>query len=109
MAPERLPDDELEAALESLPAWERDGGEIRSSWRFPDFAAAFAFMTEVAIHADKRNHHPEWSNVYNRVSIVLTTHDSGGLTASDVELAGIVTAAAGRADGEAITGSSSTA
>lgn len=55
--------------------------------RFPTFRAAFAFMTRVAQAAEELNHHPEWSNVYNRVSITLTTHDAGGLTELDVQLA----------------------
>jgi len=54
---------------------------------FADFAEAFAFMTQVALAAEKRNHHPEWANVYNRVNVVLCTHDAGGLTALDFELA----------------------
>ncbi len=97
MVPEVLTDDELAAGLAELPAWERQGDKLHAEFRFADFAAAFAFMTEVAIHAEKRNHHPEWSNVYNRVSIDLTTHDAGGLTAYDLELAGVMSAAAVRA------------
>lgn len=107
MVPERLTEEELQARLPALPSWRREGETIHSSWRFPDFAAAFGFMTEVAIHGDKRNHHPEWSNVYNRVSIVLTTHDAGGLTAYDLEMAEIIVTAATRAGGESTTDSSS--
>ena len=73
-----------------LPDWEigaERGGTIRREFRFADFVEAFAFMTRVALIAEKHDHHPEWSNVYNRVSIVLTTHDAGGLTAKDVALA----------------------
>ena len=54
---------------------------------FADFVQAFGFMTQLALHAEKMNHHPEWSNVYNRVNIVLTTHDAGGLTERDITLA----------------------
>lgn len=101
MPPEKLTDDEIEAGLSSLPGWQRDGDAIEGTWRFGDFASAFAFMTEIAIHAEKRNHHPEWSNVYSRVTIRLTTHDSGGLTGSDLDLAGVVVEAAARAGGTA--------
>jgi 4a-hydroxytetrahydrobiopterin dehydratase len=81
--------DELDAALQSLPAWKRHGRRdaIRRLFAFDDFAQAFAFMTQVAMMAEKRNHHPEWSNVYNKVEIVLTTHDAQGVTRRDIELA----------------------
>lgn len=73
-----------------LPAWtyaaER-GGTITRSFEFADFVQAFGFMTQVALVAEKRNHHPEWSNVYHRVTITLTTHDAGGLSAKDIDLA----------------------
>lgn len=76
-------------ALRALPAWtevaSRDA--IARSLRFADFNAAFGFMTRVALMADKLDHHPEWSNVYNRVEIVLSTHDAGGVSARDVALA----------------------
>ena len=102
MAPPRLSEAEIEAGLAALPGWRRDGEVIHGAWRFTDFAAAFGFMAEIAIHAEKRDHHPDWSNVYNRVSIVLTTHDSGGLTASDLDLAALVISAVARAGGESI-------
>jgi 4a-hydroxytetrahydrobiopterin dehydratase len=73
-----------------LPAWRfsaERGGTIRRDFVFADFVQAFAFMTRVALVAEKHDHHPEWSNVYNRVSITLTTHDAGGLTARDIALA----------------------
>ena len=66
------------------------GGVISREFDFADFTQAFAFMTQVALMAEKRNHHPEWSNVYNRVSITLTTHDAGGLSMNDIELAGCI-------------------
>ena len=100
MPPPLLSESELAEALDGLDGWRLDGDRITSEWRFADFATAFSFMTAIAIHADRMGHHPEWSNVYNRVVIELTTHDSGGLTASDIELAAIITAAAGRAGGE---------
>jgi 4a-hydroxytetrahydrobiopterin dehydratase len=73
-----------------LPDWQfgaERGGTIRREFVFADFVQAFAFMTRVALVAEKNDHHPEWSNVYNRVTITLTTHDAGGLTAKDVALA----------------------
>lgn len=79
-------------ALARLPAWTLiDGREaITRSLRFKDFNAAFGFMTQVAMQAEKMDHHPEWSNVYNRVVITLSTHDAGGLTALDIALADFI-------------------
>ena len=72
-----------------LPAWtvEPDGKAIVREMRFADFVSAFAFMTRIAMIAERDNHHPEWSNVYNRVSVRLTTHDAGGITKRDIALA----------------------
>ena len=80
---------ERDAALSELPEWSPtgDGKAIARSFRFADFNEAFGFMTRVALLADRADHHPEWSNVYNRVEIELTTHDAGGLSARDVALA----------------------
>jgi 4a-hydroxytetrahydrobiopterin dehydratase len=80
---------EREAALAELPEWTatREGKAITRSFRFADFNEAFGFMTRVALLADRADHHPEWSNVYNRVEIELTTHDAGGLSERDVALA----------------------
>jgi 4a-hydroxytetrahydrobiopterin dehydratase len=77
--------------LGALPQWQYDEarGAITREFRFADFAQAFAFMTQIALAAEQRNHHPEWSNVYNRVRITLTTHDAGGLTQRDIDLAGV--------------------
>lgn len=77
------------AALRELPAWtlRDDASAIYRSFRFADFSEAFAFMTRVALIAEKANHHPEWSNVYNRVEITLTTHDAAGLSQRDVNMA----------------------
>ncbi len=84
-------DHPLAATLRAeLPDWQFEaarGGTIRREFRFADFVEAFSFMTRVALVAEKHDHHPEWSNVYNRVTIVLTTHDAGGLTAKDIALA----------------------
>jgi 4a-hydroxytetrahydrobiopterin dehydratase len=77
------------AALAKLPGWTPTPGRdaIAKTFRFTNFSEAFAFMTRVAMKAEQMDHHPEWSNVYNRVEIVLTTHDANGLTARDVALA----------------------
>lgn len=86
---EQLDDDERAAALDALDAWDYDEARdaITRQFLFADFVEAFGFMTRVAILAEKADHHPEWSNVYNRVDILLTTHDAGGLSARDVALA----------------------
>lgn len=77
------------AALAALPHWRAVEGRdaITRTYRFEDFNAAFGFMTRVALVAEAMNHHPEWFNVYNRVDVTLATHDAGGLTARDVQLA----------------------
>jgi 4a-hydroxytetrahydrobiopterin dehydratase len=86
---ERLTDAARAAALAGLGGWSvvetRDA--ITKSYLFKDFSEAFGFMTRVALLAEKADHHPEWSNVYNRVVIALTTHDAGGLTKRDIDLA----------------------
>lgn len=89
MSVQRLDDSARQAALASLSDWSYDAAAdgIRRDFQFSDFAGAFAFMTHVAILAEKADHHPEWSNVYNKVSILLTTHDAGGLSQRDVDLA----------------------
>lgn len=87
-------------ALGGLPLWREDGGDrpaIARKLTFADFNAAFGFMTRVALKADKVDHHPEWSNVYNRVEILLTTHDAGGVTAKDVDMARFIDQAAAEA------------
>lgn len=84
--------------LLTVPEWRFDDqrGAITRDFKFADFNAAFAFMTQVALAAEKRDHHPEWSNVYNRVSITLTTHDAHGLTQRDIDLAQFIDAAVRR-------------
>ncbi len=85
----RLGDDERADALVQLAHWthkpERDA--VARQFKFADFSQAFAFMTRVALLAESQDHHPEWSNVWNTVDILLTTHDAGGLSARDVRLA----------------------
>jgi 4a-hydroxytetrahydrobiopterin dehydratase len=80
---------ERDTALERLNGWVYDEGAdaITHEFKFKDFLEAFAFMTRVALLAQAANHHPEWSNVYNKVTVTLTTHDAGGLSAKDVSLA----------------------
>ena len=78
----------LEAALSDLPGWQLSDGKLHREFRFPDFVTAFGFMARVALLAERRDHHPEWSNVYGRVVVDLVTHDAGGITELDVELAG---------------------
>lgn len=78
---------ERDEALAALPGWELREGRLCRSLRFADFSAAFAFMTRVALQAERLDHHPDWSNSYNRVEIALTTHDLGGLSTLDVALA----------------------
>lgn len=93
-------------ALLGLPQWQECSGRdgIHRALRFHDFAEAFAFMTRVALAAEKLNHHPEWSNVYDRVEITLTTHDAGGLTERDIRLAHQIDAALTQAAGSPPTG-----
>ena len=81
---------DVNEVLKSLPSWrarEGDRPAIERKLVFADFNAAFGFMTRVALLADKVDHHPEWFNVYNRVEIVLTTHDAGGVTRRDLDMA----------------------
>jgi Pterin-4a-carbinolamine dehydratase len=89
MAIARLTDADRDAALEGLPGWALtdDGLGIERELKFGDFNEAFGFMTRVAIHADKADHHPEWFNVYNKVKVRLTTHDAGGLSQRDIDMA----------------------
>lgn len=87
-----LSEAERAAALADLPgwSWDPDRAAIVRSFRFADFNAAFGFMTQVALSAERADHHPEWCNVWNKVDIALTTHSAGGLTAKDVALAGTI-------------------
>lgn len=78
---------EIEAALASLPDWSLDAGRLYRRLDFADFVGAFGFMSRAALLAERADHHPEWTNVYNRVEIWLSTHDAGGLTKRDVDLA----------------------
>jgi len=92
----KLTEQELEQALASLPDWNIAEGKLHREYRFADFIHAFGFMATSAIAIEKMNHHPEWFNVWNQVRVDLTTHDSGGITARDVQLAGILDAIASK-------------
>ena len=87
MAAQPLDAMQLQALPSKLPAWQRVDNTLQRTFLFHDFVEAFGFMSRVALLAEQRNHHPEWSNVYNRVSITLTTHDTGGLSDLDVDMA----------------------
>ncbi len=87
MAAQKLSPDALQTALKELPAWSIQNEKLHREYRFPDFAHAFGFMATAAVEIEKRNHHPEWLNVYNRVTVDLTTHDSNGITQKDLDLA----------------------
>jgi 4a-hydroxytetrahydrobiopterin dehydratase len=84
---ELLAEAEVRARLVELPGWELREGRLRAEYAFADFSEAFAFMMRVAFVAEKLDHHPDWSNVWNRVAIALWTHDAGGITARDLALA----------------------
>lgn len=85
----RLSPTEVKTAMKKLPKWKlaKGGKAIERSFQFKNFSQAFAFMTRSAMKAEKLDHHPEWANVYNKVVVTLNTHDAGGLTALDFELA----------------------
>jgi 4a-hydroxytetrahydrobiopterin dehydratase len=89
---ERLTADARAAALKELPEWAetREREAITRTFTFKDFNEAFGFMCRVALVAEKRDHHPEWRNVYKTVEVVLATHDAGGVTARDIELARVM-------------------
>ena len=83
----KLNDAELSEALRALPKWSVAAGKLTRTYEFPDFIAAWGFMSSAALVIQQLDHHPEWFNVYGRVRVELVTHDAGGITARDVELA----------------------
>ncbi len=85
--PQKLAPGEIESALKKLGGWSVAGGKLHREYKFADFVHAFGFMAAAAVTVEAMGHHPEWFNVYNRVTIDLTTHDAGGITAKDTELA----------------------
>ncbi|MEN9843036.1 MAG: hypothetical protein RLZZ612_865 [Pseudomonadota bacterium] len=99
--PPLLAQAEIEQALTDLPQWRTapHASALLRDYTFADFSQAFGFMTQVALCAERLNHHPDWANVYNRVQVRLSTHDAGGVTAKDVRLAQYMEQAAARLNG----------
>ena len=86
----KLSEEEIRAALQPLSGWTVQNGKLHREYHFPDFAHAIGFMAAAAVGIEKMNHHPEWFNVYNRVTVDLTTHDAGGITERDFKLANLL-------------------
>ncbi|MDH4016036.1 MAG: 4a-hydroxytetrahydrobiopterin dehydratase [Actinomycetota bacterium] len=95
--PKQLEPADIEARLASLPGWSIEAEKLHREFRFADFNEAFAFMTRAALVAERMDHHPEWFNVYSTVRVDLTTHDAGGISELDFELATRMNAFAGDA------------
>jgi 4a-hydroxytetrahydrobiopterin dehydratase len=93
----KLSDEDVKTRLHELPGWALRDGKLHREYKFPGFAQAFGFMSTCALIAQKQDHHPEWSNVYDRVVVDLTTHDAGGISALDFALATEMEKAAGAA------------
>lgn len=89
-AQEKLTDAAILTAIAPLPGWTVKNGKLHREYKFADFAHALGFMMTAAPGIEKMDHHPEWANVYNRVTVDLMTHDAGGITLKDVELAGLL-------------------
>jgi 4a-hydroxytetrahydrobiopterin dehydratase len=87
MSRQKLPDAEITAALAALPGWSYQAGKLHREFTFKDFVSAWGFMSSCALAAEAMNHHPDWSNVWNRVRVELMTHDAGGVTQNDLALA----------------------
>jgi len=87
MAATKLAETEIAAELRKLNGWSVEKGNLHRVFEFKDFSAAFGFMTRVALAAEKMDHHPDWSNSWNKVTVDLSTHSAGGLTKNDVDLA----------------------
>ena len=85
--PTALPSEDIESRLKLRAGWNLENDKLHCVFEFKSFVEAFGFMSQIAILAEKMDHHPEWSNIYNRVDVYLTTHDAGGLTELDFELA----------------------
>ncbi len=85
--PKKLTAEQIEVGLKTLPEWELAAGKLHRTFTFSDFVAAWGFMSQVALVAEKMDHHPEWFNVYNTVRVDLNTHDAGGITSLDFDLA----------------------
>ncbi len=85
--PQKLSDTDIQRRLGELDGWSLANGKLAREFKFKDFVGAFGFMTRAAMHAEKMDHHPEWSNVYNKVRVELVTHSAGGITELDFALA----------------------
>ncbi len=92
----KLSDAEVQSMLPGVPGWQLVNGKLHREYKFPDFVHAFGFMATAAIAIEKMNHHPEWFNVYSRVVVDLTTHDCGGISVRDFELARLLEGIASR-------------
>ena len=86
----KLSESSIEEKLKNLPGWSLKNEKLYKEFQFNDFNQAFGFMTRAAMEIEKMNHHPEWFNVYNRITVDLTTHDAGGITNNDINLARIL-------------------
>lgn len=92
----KLTDEEVQTALEQLPGWEVKDGKLHKRFKFDSFARAIVWMVSVAVYADKQDHHPEWCNVYSRVTVDLVTHDmDNAISTYDVDLARVMNEQAG--------------
>jgi len=85
-----LTENQIKERLSQMEGWEYNDGAIHTSFEFENFKEAFTSMTRIAFEAERLNHHPDWANVYNKLEISLTTHDAGGVTEKDFELAGVI-------------------
>ncbi|EDM44102.1 pterin-4-alpha-carbinolamine dehydratase [unidentified eubacterium SCB49] len=86
----KLTEEQIDARLEKMEGWELIDGALHASFEFENFKEAFTSMTRIAFEAERLNHHPEWTNVYDKLEIFLSTHDADGVTEKDFELAGII-------------------
>lgn len=87
MALTKLTEEQIKKELAGLQGWSVVNGKLHKDFVFTDFIDAFGFMTRAAIHIEKMNHHPEWFNIYNKIKVELVTHDAGGITQNDINLA----------------------
>lgn len=92
MGLERLTEEQIKSDLAGLDGWTVKDGRLHKDFVFEDFVEAFGFMSRASLHIERINHHPEWFNVYNKLSVDLITHDAGGITKNDIALASILNA-----------------
>jgi len=83
----KMTEEQIKKELVNLPGWSVVNGKLHKDFVFADFIEAFGFMSRAAIHIEKMNHHPEWFNIYNKIKVELVTHDAGGITQNDINLA----------------------